>query len=639
MIELIVKKLDKLLNRSLKIYEKADIYVQQKVKILNFFLLSSILTLPLSIIFALIYKPESLPFYFLLTSGIFILIFVRVLLIRGYHKAVSHLVLFICFTGIWGGLFASEGADTLSRLDNIFFLFPSLVFIPFLLSGKKISIFFYYGMNCAIYIIFINYITTFIQISDEVAFKHASQTLFVIFLIYIVSFGLFKITRNILMVARDEAEKNARLNAILEQKVVERTAQLERFKSFVDTSNQGFGIADFEGNILYINKSMAKILKIEDSVKVIGRNWAEFYTPKILEILEEQILPSVKNKGEWKGQLPMKTIEGDLLLTENSYFVMKDNRGGKRYIANAMADITQWVSTVKELEDMSKIVEQTSRLAGTAEVATGALHNVGNILSSVGSASSRLKDEIARSRMEGIIRLSELVEHNKENLDEFLTSDKGKNVLAYIKALAENFSRERETLLFQMNDLMEKVEHMAAVVRFQQDYSSGNCSKEFYDMNDIITGSVKMVEEYAVKRNVTLDVSLKDSFKGYFNQNCLVQILVNLFRNAVQALKGCDREEKRVSVCLRILDDTYIALDVKDNGRGISAENIKKIFEYGFTTRKEGHGYGLSYCFKTAARMGGDLSVSSPGEGKGACFTLKIPYVQRKIESSEEPPV
>jgi signal transduction histidine kinase len=68
-----------------------------------------------------------------------------------------------------------------------------------------------------------------------------------------------------------------------------------------------------------------------------------------------------------------------------------------------------------------------------------------------------------------------------------------------------------------------------------------------------------------------------------------------------------------------------VAIIVRDNGVGILPENLTRIFGHGFTTKKDGHGFGLHSGALAAKQMNGALSVQSAGPGKGAAFTLELP--------------
>jgi signal transduction histidine kinase len=71
--------------------------------------------------------------------------------------------------------------------------------------------------------------------------------------------------------------------------------------------------------------------------------------------------------------------------------------------------------------------------------------------------------------------------------------------------------------------------------------------------------------------------------------------------------------------------DGSVKISTSDNGVGIPPENLNRIFNHGFTTRKNGHGFGLHNAALAAKEMGGVLRVASPGAGQGAIFTLELP--------------
>ncbi len=104
----------------------------------------------------------------------------------------------------------------------------------------------------------------------------------------------------------------------------------------------------------------------------------------------------------------------------------------------------------------------------------------------------------------------------------------------------------------------------------------------------------------------------------------VLQILVNLMRNAKYACDESGRNDKRLTVRLTNGDDR-VRISVIDNGVGIPAENLTRIFNHGYTTRKDGHGFGLHSAALAARELGGALQVRSQGAGFGATFTLELP--------------
>ena len=106
----------------------------------------------------------------------------------------------------------------------------------------------------------------------------------------------------------------------------------------------------------------------------------------------------------------------------------------------------------------------------------------------------------------------------------------------------------------------------------------------------------------------------------------LLQILFNLLSNARHALLESGRADKQLT--LRIgggKDGERLRLEVADNGIGISAETLPRLFTQGFTTKKEGHGFGLHTSALAAAELGGMLTCDSPGPGQGATFLVELP--------------
>jgi signal transduction histidine kinase len=100
---------------------------------------------------------------------------------------------------------------------------------------------------------------------------------------------------------------------------------------------------------------------------------------------------------------------------------------------------------------------------------------------------------------------------------------------------------------------------------------------------------------------------------------------VNLISNAKHALSASDKEDKAVTVRLYKHGESCFRIEVADNGVGISRENLTNIFKHGFTTRKDGHGFGLHSGALAAMEMDGSLTMHSEGIGQGATFTLELP--------------
>ena len=105
----------------------------------------------------------------------------------------------------------------------------------------------------------------------------------------------------------------------------------------------------------------------------------------------------------------------------------------------------------------------------------------------------------------------------------------------------------------------------------------------------------------------------------------VLQILVNLIRNAKYAMDATARRDKRLTVSIRLNPENFVELSVTDNGIGISRDNLTRIFSHGFTTKRDGHGFGLHSGAIAAREMGGRLYARSDGANQGATFILELP--------------
>jgi C4-dicarboxylate-specific signal transduction histidine kinase len=105
----------------------------------------------------------------------------------------------------------------------------------------------------------------------------------------------------------------------------------------------------------------------------------------------------------------------------------------------------------------------------------------------------------------------------------------------------------------------------------------------------------------------------------------VLQVLINLFGNAKYAMDVQTSDEKRLIICIEPIASQRARIVVTDNGVGISAENLVKIFTHGFTTKEGGHGFGLHSSANAAKEIGGSLTAHSDGPGRGATFILELP--------------
>ncbi len=317
---------------------------------------------------------------------------------------------------------------------------------------------------------------------------------------------------------------------------------------------------------------------------------------------------------------------------------LKDGRIYERYIkprtidgrpAGMVAnfrDITARKRAEAELESTHKQLLEISRRAGMAEVATGVLHNVGNVLNSVNVSATLVADLVRRSKAPNVAKLRDLLVLHREDLGRFVTEDpKGRLIPDYLATLADAVSVEQKTMLAELEGLQKNIGHIKDVVAMQQSYAKTSGVLETLVAPDLMEDALRMNIDSLARHEVEVVRDYDGRPSLTVEKNKVLQILVNFIRNAKFACGETGRAGKRITLRVRAEEDG-VAFSVGDNGVGIPPENLTRIFAHGFTTRKGGHGFGLHSGALAARELGGSVSVESDGPGRGAAFTLRLPF-------------
>ncbi len=269
---------------------------------------------------------------------------------------------------------------------------------------------------------------------------------------------------------------------------------------------------------------------------------------------------------------------------------------------------------------------KTARLAGMSEIATGVLHNVGNVLNSVNVAATIANKKAHGLPTKDLARLTEVLK-GQEDLGKFLAEDpRGRHLVPLLDELSSNFALEKEEMIQEMTSLRTGIEHMAELVRSQQTYAGTRGVFELADLGKQIDGALHICRQaYGGADEVEVVRELEDLDRVHVDKHKLMEILVNLIQNARQALRDSGRADMRLVIRLSRVEERFARIEVQDNGVGIPSKNLTAIFKHGFTTKKHGHGFGLHVSANAATEMGCSLSATSEGPGKGATFILDIP--------------
>ncbi len=444
--------------------------------------------------------------------------------------------------------------------------------------------------------------------------------------------------------ARDELRE---ANTQLERRVEERTAQVRartteleseiserkraetqlseqelRIRTILQSIADGILTVDDDGAIRWLNRA---------AEEMFGRGGADVIGQRVTSLVPGLDAPGAGAPGLRRGRrndAGEQELEGRR--RDGSAFpialrISESRLGGERIWIWRVQDITERKQAEEKFAVLNKQLLSAARAAGMAEVATSVLHNVGNVLNSINVSSGLVVERLQRVKFAGLAKAVELIQAHPNDLASFLTADpQGKQVAPYLASLAAHWQAEREAILSEVGSLTANVRHIKDIVTMQQSLSGVSGLAESVSLPDVFEDAMAIGADFersgvrVVREFAPLPLVLADRVK-------LLQILVNLVRNAKDALLEGGAVEKQVTLRAASNGDGLIRLQVIDNGVGIRPEHMTQIFSYGFTTKPHGHGFGLHSSALAAKELGGSLRADSDGYNRGAAFTLQIP--------------
>jgi signal transduction histidine kinase len=427
---------------------------------------------------------------------------------------------------------------------------------------------------------------------------------------------------------RDVALQQSHLE--LENRVLDRTQEVVHSLSLVratlESTTDGIVVTDAIGQIASFNEKFIEIWKIPHEVM----------ESRDLNLINSSVLACLKDPKEFLSRVEVLIAHAEL----ESFDVLgfKDGRVIERYSKPqriqeksvgrvwSFRDVTERTRAEAAMVQMHEQLLDTSRQAGMAEVATSVLHNVGNVLNSINVSSTVISDRVRKSKVVSLAKVVALLHEHEADLAHFLTIDpKGRQLPGYLKQLGEHLMGEQAALLEELALLHQNIEHVKDIVVMQQGYAKISGFVETVKITDLIEDALRLNLGALQRHGVKVRREFEDIPLMELEKHKILQILVNLVRNAKYACDESLQLDKLITL-RAVLTDNKIIISVADNGIGIPAENLTRIFNHGFTTRKEGHGFGLHSAALAATEMEGSLRVHSDGRGFGATFTLELPY-------------
>lgn len=441
----------------------------------------------------------------------------------------------------------------------------------------------------------------------------------------------------------EQVSKVSQLNEEITTESVERAKLEKKYRDIFEYSTEGIFQATPTGEIISANIAFAKILGYENSDELkenISNLVSDLYMPPSQLERAKYILAEEGAISQFEFGIQKKN--GEEAWLSISARIVRDDHSNIAMYEGTISDVTRRKRIESALLKTQEDLVTAARQAGMAEIATNVLHNVGNILNSVNVSTQVVASALRNSKVAGFIKATKLIQENLDNLGEYLATDpKGKMLPNYLVSLAETLVVEQKENLSELHNLGRSLDHMKDVVSMQQSYASNAKLEQPAKIQDLIQDAIRMSSSSLARHQVHTVVEVDHDLPVLLlDKSRILQILVNLIKNGKQAMDHIDAELRQLTISCDLQEknaEKVLMIRVRDTGEGITAENLNKIFTHGFTTRKEGHGFGLHSCANAAAEMGGALIAESDGAGLGASFILTLP-VSCKVDSERTQP-
>ena len=257
----------------------------------------------------------------------------------------------------------------------------------------------------------------------------------------------------------------------------------------------------------------------------------------------------------------------------------------------------------------------------------GVLHNMGNVLNSVNISASVVSKQVDDLSLGDLNGIAGALEEHRGDLAAFVAQDtRGQHLRPLLNALSIQLGDERRGLAAEVQTLSEGIEHICDLIRCQQGRADLIDRSEEVRLGDRLEEALR-ITNHGLGTDASLEVvrEFDEADTIETDKNNLIEILVNLVQNARQSMASSPSRMNRLTLRVHRTSPARVLIEVEDTGGGITPECMGKVFDLGFTTKEDGHGYGLHTAAIAAREMGGALWASSPGEGLGATFTLELP--------------
>jgi PAS domain S-box-containing protein len=402
-------------------------------------------------------------------------------------------------------------------------------------------------------------------------------------------------------------------------------ASEQRFRALSDSAPLGIFLTDAAGRVVYENLRCRKLTGIANGEGITG-GWMRNIDPSDLPRVSAAIRDSEREGRDFDDEFRFVGADGKVCWIRSQATVLRSATGEITGRVGTLHDITDRKEAETRLERLNEELIRASREAGIAEFATGVLHNVKNVINSINVSAGVISEQVQKSKSSSLTKVTTMLREHAGNLGSFITEHpQGKLLPKYLEQLDERLSTERAVLLGELQAFGTNVQHIKDIIAMQQNYAKLGGGSEKVNPVDLMEDSLRIVADGLSRHGIKVGREYAANLPDItVEKHKVLQILVNFIRNAKESCQSSNEHDGELVLKLSNGGE-FVHFAVRDNGIGIPPENLSRLFERGFTTKEDGHGFGLRSAALAVRQLGGDIKAQSDGVGKGATFSLKLP--------------
>jgi PAS domain S-box-containing protein len=396
-----------------------------------------------------------------------------------------------------------------------------------------------------------------------------------------------------------------------------------RFMALIDRSSEFIGVASLDGRPQYINPAGLKLIGLTNMKEAARRHILDFVSPDERMRVATELWPVVLKSGRWTGELNFCHVgTGTTIPFLVDWFRIDNPRTeNPMNIATVSRDLTAQKRSEQALRSLNssleqRVVERTAQLADANEKLMAEITERER-------ADARLQElqlELFHtSRLSAAGQMAAALAHE---LNQPLTAT-ANSISAARRLFAKNGRTHAETITGMMNEAAGQALRAGQIIqRLRNFVSRGETERTL----ESVATMIEEASALAFTGSGAIGVDLRYRFdpnvsRAFVDRVQIQQVLVNLMRNALDAMAGCVRRELEVSTAL--IDPRRVRISVADTGSGLSEDVVAHLFEAFYSTKHDGMGLGLSICRSIVEAHGGEL-VCENGPKGGTTFHFTV---------------